>query len=129
MKSDFLGIKLSFYAVLAFVLTLFNQTLLCGLLLGVSIFVIRDRWLARQVMQAFFLCFVNTVVSILTGFFELFNFIGIGIFSGFMSTIGMIIGLVVLILSIIAIIMVARGQDAGIPGLSALAKKAFVTED
>ena len=50
------GMYLWFYAVLAFVLAIFGQTLLCGLLLAFVILTERDSWLTCQVIQALGLC-------------------------------------------------------------------------
>ena len=57
------GMYLWFYAVLAFVLAIFGQTLLCGLLLAFVILTERDSWLTCQVIQALGLCFVNSVME------------------------------------------------------------------
>ena len=55
MRKDRFNICISFYAVLAFVLAILGQTLLCGMLLGFVIVIQKDEWLTKQVMQAFFL--------------------------------------------------------------------------
>lgn len=129
-KADFLGIKLTFYGVLAFVLAIFGQTLLCGLLLGFSILAVKDRWLARQVMQAFFLCFVSNVVSLITGVFAVFSvipFLG-ALITGFIAFLGGLVSIVVLILAILALLRVAKGQEADLPIAKGLAGKAFLPE-
>lgn len=63
MKKGTFGIKLSFYAVLAFVLAFLGQTLLLGLLLGFVIVAEKDEWLTRQTMQAFFLTIAVSVIQ------------------------------------------------------------------
>lgn len=65
------GMYLWFYAVLAFVLAIFGQTLLCGLLLAFVILTERDSWLTCQVIQALGLCFVNSVVGVVSSIFDL----------------------------------------------------------
>ena len=51
MRKDRFNICISFYAVLAFVLAILGQTLLCGMLLGFVIVIQKDEWLTKQVMQ------------------------------------------------------------------------------
>ena len=65
------GMYLWFYAVLAFVLAIFGQTLLCGLLLAFVILTERDSWLTCQVIQALGLCFVNSVMGVVSSIFDL----------------------------------------------------------
>ena len=52
--------------MLAFVLAIFGQTLLCGLLLAFVIVTERDSWLTCQVIQALGLCFVNSVMGVVS---------------------------------------------------------------
>lgn len=126
-KRDQFGIKFTFYAVLAFVLAIFGQTLLCGLLLGFSILAVKDQWLIRQVMQAFFLCFVGNIVSVITGMFAVFNIIPIlgGLVTGLVSFIGGVISIVVLVLALISLFQVSKGGEANLPIAKGLADKAF----
>ena len=129
-KTDFLGIKLTFYAVLAFVLAMFGQTLLCGLLLGFSIWAVKDRWLARQVMQAFFLCFVSSILSLITdvlGIFKIIPLLG-GIFTALISFASAIITIIVFIFALVSLLRVAKGEEAEVPLANQLADKAFVPE-
>ena len=66
MRKDRFNICISFYAVLAFVLAILGQTLLCGMLLGFVIVIQKDEWLTKQVMQAFFLALVESIISCVT---------------------------------------------------------------
>lgn len=128
MKKGVLGVTMKFYAVLAFVLLLFNQTLLCGLLLGLVLVVEKDEWAARQCMQAFFMSFVMVIASAISG-----TFAGVGVFSlaqggviaTIVSVIGSLIGLVVVIFAIIGLVRVVRGQEANLPVLKKWAYRAF----
>lgn len=126
-QKDQFGIKLTFYAALAFVLAIFGQTLLCGLLLGFSILAVRDQWLMRQVMQAFFLCFVTNLVSLITGVFAVFKIIPLlgGLVTGLVSLISGIISIIVLVLALVSLFQVSKGQDANLPIARNLADKAF----
>ena len=110
MKKDRFGICLTFYAVLAFVLTILGQTLLGGLLLAFVILAEQDEWLIRQTMQAFFL-------SLISGLF--------GVVSVFFSAVAAILSLVILIFAVIGLVNVAKGKDAGVPLCKGFADKAF----
>lgn len=127
------GIYLWFYAVVAFILAFLGQTLLCGILLGFVIVAEKDEWLSKQVMQAFFLSLVSSVVS---GVFSLIHYstpsisseILYGIHRIFYTGINVIeslVSILVLVLVIIALTKVTKGKDAGIPLLSKLADRAF----
>ena len=70
MRKDRFNICISFYAVLAFVLAILGQTLLCGMLLGFVIVIQKDEWLTKQVMQAFFLALVESIISCVTNIFS-----------------------------------------------------------
>lgn len=121
------GVALSFYAVLAFVLAILDQTLLCALLLGFVIIAEKDEWLTKQVMQAFFLTlFMSVVNSVLTAI-NIFHRIPIvgDVFGAILDVIGGAIGLLVLIFAIIGIVKVIKGQNAGIPVFSGWASKAL----
>ena len=122
MRKDRFNICISFYAVLAFVLAILGQTLLCGMLLGFVIVIQKDEWLTKQVMQAFFLALVESIISCVTNIFSglyAIPILGIvGLISGILSFLLLIIGL-------IAIGKVSKDSDARIPIASKLANKAF----
>ncbi len=131
------GVVLSFYAVLAFVLAILGQTLLCGLLLGFVIIAEKNEWLTKQVMQAFFLTLFTSVVSNVLGavkdFFYGFTFGATHtwaydlykVMSTAVGYIGDIIGILVLIFAIIGIVKVVKAQNANIPVFSGWASKAL----
>jgi len=130
LKKGKFGLRLAFYAVLAFVLALLKQPLLCGLLLGFVIFAEDDGWAVRQVLQGFMLSLVSTfavdtvfslaslVVPTSFGFFYDFVF-------GVLRVISCLVYAGVLVLSIMAILRVCRDQDANLPLLSNLSYHAF----
>ncbi len=126
-RTDFLGIKLTFYAVLAFVLAMFGQTLLCGLLLGFSILAVKDRWLARQVMQAFFLCFVSGILSLIRDIFGIFNIIPLlgTVITSLISFASAVITIIVFIFALVSLFRVAKGGEAEVPVANQLAERAF----
>lgn len=127
MMKDRFGIRLSFYAVLAFALAIFGQTLLCGLLLGFVIFVQQDQWLTRQVIQALFLCFVGSVFSVLNGLFTVLRYVPLlnMLVAGTGALIGGLLTLLVLIFALLGLIRVSRNEEAELPIAATLARKAF----
>ena len=123
------GIYLWFYAVVAFILTFLGQTTLCALLLGFVIIAEKNEWLTRQVIQAFFL---SLFVSILKSLIQIVSTplgrlpFGVGnVFDTIFGIVDGIISIVVLIFVIIALLKVAKGQEAGLPGLATIANKAL----
>ena len=127
MRKDRFNICISFYAVLAFVLAILGQTLLCGMLLGFVIVIQKDEWLTKQVMQAFFLALVESIISCVTNIFSgLYAIPILGIaFSGIVGLISGILSFLLLIIGLIAIGKVSKDSDARIPIASKLANKAF----
>lgn len=127
MKKDACGISLIFYAVLAIVLAVLNQTLLCGLVLAYAILAVKDEWLIRQCMQALFLSLISLILSLIQSCFSGLAVIPVvgSIISGFIGVIVGIFSLILLIFAIIAICKVAKGNEANFPLLSTLADKAF----
>lgn len=130
MKKGKFGLCLSFYAVLAFVLALLKQPLLCGLLLGFVIVAEDDRWAVRQVLQAFMLSLVSTfvldTVYTLAGILVPYS---IGFFYDFaygvLHVVSCLVYAGVLVLSIMAILRVCRDQEANVPLLSNLSYHVF----
>lgn len=127
MRKGKLGISLVFYAVLAFVLAFLRQTTLCFLVLGLVLVAERDEWTSRQVMQATFLSLLGSIVSAVLGIFDVLERIPLAgvFFSGVFGFIDSIVSLIILIFVIIALVKVAKGQDANLPLLSSLANRAF----
>lgn len=125
MRKGKFGILLSYYAVLAFILVILNQTLLCGLLFLVALLFEKDEWLGRQTLQALGLSLVvslfSGVTNIMSSFFNswFFNFATV------FSVISTLVWVAAIILSIVAIINCLKEQDAGIPILSDIAYKAY----
>ncbi len=130
MKQGKFGIRLAFYGILAFVLALLKQPVLCGLLLGFVLVAEGDRWAARQVLQGFLLSLATTLV--LDTFYTLAAIILPHSFSflydfgyGVLHVVSCLVYVGVLVLSIIAVLHIARDQDAGVPLLSHLAYHIF----
>ena len=126
MKQGKFGLCLAFYAVLAFVLALLKQPLLCGLLRGFVLLAEGDKWTVRQVLQGFILSLASTFF--LETAYTLVSFIvphSIGFFYDFIYGVFRIVSVLayvgLLVLCVIAILRVCRDQDANIPLLSGLA--------
>ena len=104
-----------------------GQVLLGGLLLGFVIVAEKNEWLTRQVIQAFFL---TIIVSVINAVLDLLNIFGnvpivgtaIGVVFNVIST---IVSIVVLVFVIIAMVKVVKGQEANMPLLSKLANRAY----
>lgn len=127
MKKDRYGICYSFYAVIGFVLALFGQPLLCGLLLGFAIVTSKNEWVIKQVIQAFVLSLAAFVLQLLqTGVNVVADVPLFGIiFSGMYSLVAAVINLCVLLICIFGIVSAVRGNDSGIPGLKSFAEWAL----
>ena len=131
MEKSKLGIRLWVYAALAFVLAALGQTLLCGLLCGLAVVAEKNRWLNRQMIQAFALILASAAISTVLGLLNPINsipFVGL-VFSKIVSTVNSLIDLLVIVLAVVGILSVARGKDAGIPVLSGMAEKLCEPEE
>lgn len=133
MKKGVLGISTKFYAVLAFVLIAFNQTLLCGILLGFVLLVEKDEWISRQCMQAFFLSFIYMISSVISNLISyIISFFDSMLDSDAYSTIYLvsdiidfILWVLVLVFALIGLFAVMKGKEANIPIFSKFADKAY----
>lgn len=125
MEKSKLGIRLWVYAALAFILAFLGQTLLCGLLCCFAVAAEKNRWLNRQLIQAFSLTLLSSAVSAVFNLLSPIRripYIGT-VFSTGVSVAERLIDLLVLVLVIVGILHVVKGKDAGIPLLSDLAEK------
>lgn len=134
MKKGKLGISLTTYAVIAFVLAIFGQMLIAAILLGFVLYAERDEWAGRQCMQAFFLTFASGVIGIITVAIFFFTALGSGIsysyyYGGAAIVIAMIIPvalwILVLVFEIRGLVRVVKGQEADVPLLSGWAYRAY----
>lgn len=71
MEKGKLGIRLSFYAVAAFILAFLGYSTVLALLAGFVLIVEKNEWASRQVIQAFFLCIFADIVR----YFKSFRFL------------------------------------------------------
>lgn len=132
MRKGKLGISLTTYAVVSFVLALFGQMLLCALVLAVALIVEKDEWTSRQCMTAFFLTFANGVIMIIGGTLGFLGFVitaasfgrGAGIL-GLFTIIPALLYIAVLVFEIIGLVNVSKNKESGVPIFSALSYRAF----
>ncbi len=121
MEKGKYGIRLSFYAVLAFVFALLGYTTPLFLLAGVVIIAEKNEWASRQVIQAICLALFDRLAdSVIDLLFDMFHFVHmipfIGTFWGTFSSLAEnIISLAILIFGIIGLIRVSKGNEAKIP--------------
>lgn len=117
MNNGKYGIKLEFYAALAFIFAIFGQVTLCALLLGFVIVLEREEWVVRQVIQAFCLCLFASLFSVVNAVFSIFTWIPFlgNIFSWVISGVAGIFTLGIIVFAIIALANVMKGKDANVP--------------
>lgn len=133
MKKGKLGVSLSFLAVLAFVLAIFQQTILCGLLLALVLVYEKDEWLSHQVIQAFLLVLCTSFVrgvadAAYSALIQGLSFVWYGVFESLAVLFGVLewaILIVAVVFAIIGIVNVSQGREANIPLLRLFADKAY----
>lgn len=129
MKQGKFGLRLAFYAILAFVLALLKQPLLCGLLLGFVLLAEEDQWAARQVLQGFMLSLVVFFFMDIAFAFSSLISIHPNFFSSFLTGVQWVVSLLAYVacavFAILGIVRVSRDQEANLPFFSNLAFQAF----
>lgn len=126
------GIKLSTYAITAFVLALLGQTLLCALLLAFVLISEKDEWAVRQCMQAFFLTFASVLIALATALLMMLGAFLTAVTGGFGAILLVlfmlapgVLSVLVLVFTIMGLVRVVKGGEANIPILSKLAYRAY----
>ena len=127
MEKGKLGIRLSFYAVAAFILAFLGYSTVLALLAGFVLIVEKNEWASRQVIQAFFLCIFADIVNGILNIFDFLYQIPLmgSVWGTAISVIDGIVSLVVLIFCIMALVNTAKGNEANVPGLNGLANWAY----
>jgi hypothetical protein len=124
------GLSLSFIAVISFGFAAFCQPLAVLLICGFALLAEKDEWLNRQVLQSLLLVVFYYLVKLLfdlifDGLAWLFGVSHVyGAQSAMLAANSFVDGLIyvaLIVLSVIAILRVLRGKDAGLPFLSKLA--------
>lgn len=136
MEKGKFGIRLSFYAVAAFFFVLFGNLTVLTLLAGAVIFIEKDEWASRQVIQAILLSLFSSIVSFCFSVVSFMNWFGwadygtslykiYSFWNRLESIVSYPVRILIYILTIVAIIKTSKGQDAGIPLASNFANWAY----
>ncbi len=135
MRKGVLGIKLNFYAVVAFLLAIIGQWLPAFLVLAFVMVVEKDEWTTRQCMQAAFLGFITLIAvaiegfsATLSSFFYSFSWTSANIgniFDLVFSILAWLVRILVLVLGILGLAKAAKGQEANTPIVASYADKAY----
>lgn len=117
MEKGKFGIRMAFYAVLAFILVIFGYSTALFLLAGVVMFVEKDEWASRQVIQAICLLLTSAAISVFFGLFSFVYAIPIigSIWGTLVSVVESLVDIAILVFVIIALVKVAKGKEAGVP--------------
>jgi uncharacterized membrane protein len=127
MRKGNYGFNLWFYPAIVFVMAIFGQTLLSALITIFAIAAEKDEWTSRQVMEAFFLGLVNSLVSVVFRIFDVVTwipFLGTGI-DAILGICTSVIGLIVLLIAVVGVLRVSRGEEARIPGIHSIVNRIF----
>lgn len=125
MEKGQLGLRLSFFAVVAFFMAMFGQIVPLVLIVGVAIIVEKNIWLTRQVIQALCLSFFSYIVSYCLGILGIISSLGSYIpvagasiskgWNIFRIVVDTGVDITVLIFALLAILRVAKGKEAKVP--------------
>ncbi len=117
MEKGKFGIRMSFYAVAAFIFAILGYSTALILLAGVVIVGEKNEWAGRQVIQAICLQFVSGVIGAFFGLFDFFYRIPIfgTVWGTIVSIVESVIAIVILIFAIIGLVKAAKGKEAGVP--------------
>lgn len=117
MEKGKYGVRLSFYAVAAFIFAILGYSTALILLTGVVIVGEKNEWAGRQAIQAVCLQFVSGVVSAFFGLFDFFYRIPIfgTVWGTIVSIVESVLAIIILIFAIIGLVRVAKGKEAGVP--------------
>lgn len=127
MQKGRFGIRLSFYTVSAFLLAYLGYSTVLFLLAGVVIFLEKDEWAGRQVIQAICLCLVENFCRSILNIFDPIRSIPVlgTIWGSVVGLITSILSLLVLVFCVVGILKNLKGKDAGIIGASRFANWAY----
>jgi len=128
------SLSLTAVAVIAFGFAVLRQPQSVLLVVGFALLAMRDEWLNRQAMQALLLTIVYYLAVLITdwiftGLSKSFGWVELYSASSAMSTAGSFIGgalyLTLIVFSVLAILRVLRGKEAGLPYIEKLACRGF----
>ncbi|HHX60242.1 MAG TPA: zinc ribbon domain-containing protein [Epulopiscium sp.] len=134
MEKGKFGISVSIIAVIAFIFAILQQPQSVLLVVGFALLAEKNEWLNKQVMQSLLLTITYYVASLVVGFifggisrgFATVDFYTLSnLAGGINSFIGGVLQIALIIFSVIAILNVMRGKDAGVPYFSKLMDSEF----
>ncbi|MGI6704894.1 MAG: hypothetical protein ACOX6S_01065 [Clostridia bacterium] len=124
------GLSLAAVAVIAFGFSALRQPQSVLLVAGFALLAEKDEWLNRQAMQALLLTIVYYVADLMTdwifgGLARFFGWVKLYDAASAMSTVDSFVGdilyLALIVFSVLAVLRVLNGKDAGLPFLSKMA--------
>ncbi len=127
MEKGKFGIRMCFYTALAFILAYLGYSTILFLLAGVVIFIEKNEWAGRQIIQAICLCFVSSVVHTLLNMVDLISRIPMlgGMWYIGTSLVETLLSVLVLVFCIVGFLNNIKGKEANIIGASKLADWAY----
>lgn len=136
MEKGKFGISMAFYAVLGFILAVLGYSTGLFLLAGVVIFVEKNEWASRQIIQAICLMMVSSIIAVAFDLLGCINWTswasyGTGTYalysawSKFRDVVYYGIDIVVFLFGLLAILKVAKGKEAGVPMADKFANWAY----
>lgn len=128
MRKGKFGVVLCLYPLLGFAAVILDQPLLCAAIFGFVVLAERDPWAGRQTLQALLLSMVvsglrNVLVlgvNSLPTYLRFFYFLSLAA-----SVVSGLIFLAGIVISIVAMVRVAREKEANLPLLAELAYRAY----
>ena len=135
MKKGKFALSLAAIAVIAFAFVVLRQPLAVLLICGFALLAEKDEWLNRQTIQALLLMIVYYLADLVMGWIfgglaTFFGWVKLFKVASVMATIGSVVGtllyLALVVFSVIAIIKLLGGKDAGLPVISKIASGDFV---
>ncbi len=135
MKKGKFALSLAAIAVIAFAFVVLRQPLAVLLICGFALLAEKDEWLNRQTIQALLLLIVYYLADLVMGWIfgglaTFFGWVKLFKVASVMATIGSVVGtllyLALVVFSVIAIIKLLGGKDAGLPVISKIASGDFV---
>ncbi len=129
------GLSLAAVAVIAFGFAALRQPQSVLLVVGFALLAEKDEWLNRQAMQALLLTIAYYLAELVTGWIfgglaRLFGLVNLYGAVSAMGTAGSFVGdvlyLALIVFSVLAVLRVLRGKDAGLPFIAKMADGGIV---
>jgi hypothetical protein len=130
MTNGKFGLSLAAIAVITFGFCALRQPQSVLLVAGFALLAEKDEWMNRQVMQALLITIAYYIAELVTGWIfgglvRLFGLINLYNAASAMGTVGSFVGdvlyLALIVFSVLAVLRLLRGRDAGLPFLSKMA--------